>query len=195
MSDAIEAEARSVGIREWAPLAVISFKDYERRKAEIAAQLLVACRTAGFFYIVDHGLPTEEIEKMYGLIRGVHALPLEEHVRYKSSAAQDGNYHGYVGSDKIKDGVTAYFNVAAPGTGLAKPMPPVMQTSKPAIDFFQEKVLDVNDRLLQLLSVSMQLPEDYFSKLHNRNAVSGSHLRFMWWVLLLSDKASRKSDG
>ena len=94
LSPHLEAECAANGI-EWAPLATVSFRNFSERKREIAAELLHACRTAGFFFIVDHGLNPEEVSRMYGLVRETHTLPLEVHRAFKSSAAVDGNYAGW----------------------------------------------------------------------------------------------------
>lgn len=179
MDPAVEAEAAALGL-EFAPLAIISFRDFEKRKNEIAKDLFNACATAGFFYIVDHDLPQNEVEKLYGLAQEAHKLPLETHKLFKSSAAVDGNYHGYVGSVDVNDGVTSYYNITKPDSVFVKPLPEVLEKRLPEMNAFQEKLLDFNDRILRVLSIAMQLPEDYLSKLHGRKAKSNSHLR---WVV------------
>ncbi|KAI9010526.1 hypothetical protein DFJ74DRAFT_684811 [Hyaloraphidium curvatum] len=176
MATSIDAEAAALGLR-WAPLETVSLA---APPAEAAAALLRACTTAGFFYLVDHGVPAEEVKELYGLAQKVHEeVPLEEHVRYKSSAAVDGNYAGYVGSDTSDSGVAAYYNMAKPGTGLEKPLPAVLERRAELLTRFQQRCLEVNDRVLRLLSLALQLPEDYLSRMHA--GVSGSHLRLMWY--------------
>ncbi|KAI9010170.1 hypothetical protein DFJ74DRAFT_686258 [Hyaloraphidium curvatum] len=176
----VEAEARALGI-EWAPLVAVSFADFERRKNEIAEELLQGVTTAGFFYVTDHGIPQEEVDRMYGLAKKAHIeVSQEEHVRFKTSAATDGNYAGYVGADDGSS-VAAYYNLAKPGSGLEKRLPPVLERELPSLDDFHQKVLDINDRILRVLALGLKLPEDYFLKLHGRRTVSGSHLRLMWY--------------
>lgn len=93
----IEAEAESVGITDWAPLAVISFADFENRKHELAKQLLEAARTAGFFYITDHGVPQDHVERLYGYTKKLYEENSVEVLnQYKSNGHIDGNYAGFV---------------------------------------------------------------------------------------------------
>lgn len=175
---AIEAEAASLNL-QWAPLPLVSFKDYSQRKHDIAKQLLHACQTAGFFYVIDHGVDTEEIEALYTLAERAHReMSLEEHLKYKTTAAVDGVYTGYVGSDSAET-VTGYYNLAKPGSGFEKPYPPLLEQHIERLDRFQAITLDVNDKILKGLALGMGLEEDYFVRIHGRRTKSGSHLRYV----------------
>ena len=56
-------------------LAVVDLADFERRKADVGAQLLSACEGSGFFYCVNHGIPQAEVDAAFARSRAFFALP------------------------------------------------------------------------------------------------------------------------
>ncbi|KFH66411.1 hypothetical protein MVEG_06936 [Podila verticillata NRRL 6337] len=46
-----------------------------------AKQLVSACRTTGFVYIVNHGVPKHELERAFAISSKFFALPLEEKMK------------------------------------------------------------------------------------------------------------------
>ncbi|MEL6983184.1 MAG: 2-oxoglutarate and iron-dependent oxygenase domain-containing protein, partial [Actinomycetota bacterium] len=52
--------------------------------AQVAAEVDRACRDIGFFQIVGHGVPTEQIDAVYGTARAFFAQPDDQ----KAEAAQ-----------------------------------------------------------------------------------------------------------
>ncbi|MBV8187151.1 MAG: isopenicillin N synthase family oxygenase [Alphaproteobacteria bacterium] len=51
--------------------------------SRLGAQVFDACRSMGFFYIVNHGVPSELIGDAFAANRRFHALPIEEKLRIK----------------------------------------------------------------------------------------------------------------
>ena len=47
-------------------------------RARVAAELGRACREVGFFYVVDHGIPAERIQRAFGDARQLFELPLRD---------------------------------------------------------------------------------------------------------------------
>jgi hypothetical protein len=43
--------------------------DFSQEKNIVADQVLEACRTIGFFYMVNHGLPQDQIDRAFALVR------------------------------------------------------------------------------------------------------------------------------
>jgi isopenicillin N synthase-like dioxygenase len=54
-----------------------------RAISNIAMQVDVACRSAGFFYVANHGVPDHLITEVFAANRTFHALPLEEKLKIK----------------------------------------------------------------------------------------------------------------
>jgi isopenicillin N synthase-like dioxygenase len=60
----------------------IDLSDYERRKPEITEMLWAASTDIGFFQIVNHGIPTDEIHKAFAMTEAFFALPDPEKGRH-----------------------------------------------------------------------------------------------------------------
>src|ERR1700685_3763135 len=64
---------------------------FERITAEISA----ACRTIGFFYVIDHGVPPELMRAAFEQSRAFFAQPLPAKAEF--AAARVGGNRGYFG--------------------------------------------------------------------------------------------------
>src|ERR1700736_4595590 len=55
---------------------------FEARKAEIAEQLWQASTEIGFFQLVNHGIPQEQVDEAFTMTERFFALPHETKSRY-----------------------------------------------------------------------------------------------------------------
>ena len=60
----------------------IDMSGFEARKAEIADQLWQASTEIGFFQLVNHGIPQEQIDEAFTMAERFFALPHETKARY-----------------------------------------------------------------------------------------------------------------
>ena len=60
----------------------IDFSDFKARKGEIADQLWQASTDIGFFQIVNHGIPQEQIDEAFAMTERFFALPHEIKAQY-----------------------------------------------------------------------------------------------------------------
>jgi isopenicillin N synthase-like dioxygenase len=60
----------------------IDLSDFEARKAEIADQLWRASTDIGFFQLVNHGIPQEQIDEAFAVTERFFALPHETKAQY-----------------------------------------------------------------------------------------------------------------
>ena len=69
----------------------------DAEKRDVANKVTHACKEAGFFYIIDHGVDPEAVKDMFLAARQFFDLPLEakEEVSLKKS---DFNFRGYLPS-------------------------------------------------------------------------------------------------
>ncbi|KAK9796266.1 hypothetical protein WJX73_008902 [Symbiochloris irregularis] len=58
-----------------ANLEIVDLSDFENRKSELAAQVLHAASSNGFFYVTNHGLSPAEIENQFSLGERYFSLP------------------------------------------------------------------------------------------------------------------------
>ena len=98
---------------------------------------------------------------------------------------EHGNYNGYrpLGVAQIvpgiKDNVEMY-NVFKPLPALERSQPSIITTNRASISAFQHHIhSSIIQKLLVLISLVLELPEDYLSKGHNWNDISECHLRYM----------------
>ncbi|KAI7838916.1 hypothetical protein COHA_007322 [Chlorella ohadii] len=97
---------------------VISLANFEERKHEIAQQLFKAASEVGFFYITDHGIPQEEIDRAFAT--GINFLDREKEFKTQWPFNPD-SYLGYRGPDELEtvtgNRLWEWFSVGRYGTG------------------------------------------------------------------------------
>ena len=62
-------------------IPLIDMSDFERRKREVADQLWQASTAIGFFQVVNHGIPQEQIDEAFGMTERFFALPHDTKAR------------------------------------------------------------------------------------------------------------------
>jgi isopenicillin N synthase-like dioxygenase len=72
----------------------------DRELSRFGAQVHSACRSTGFFYIVNHGVPRELIAGAFAANRRFHARPLEEKLKIKLNRWHRG-YQTFAGSTLV----------------------------------------------------------------------------------------------
>lgn len=61
---------------------------------ELAATLIEAIRTKGFFYVTNFGIAQERVDQQFSLGQAFYELPLEEKEKYTPDL-ENGDYNGY----------------------------------------------------------------------------------------------------
>jgi len=173
-------------------LKFFQFKD-EGEKAALVRQISDACRNAGFFYIVNHGIAPESVKDMFDAADEFFSLPKEkkEEVALKNSQKK---FRGYLpsfhkGSDpKLKENLQEAFQVhlelppddpdVIAGLPLhgPNPWPSAMPTLKGRMLGYQKELRGLGLRLLGLLALGLGLPEDRFEEFFKKPIL---HLRLL----------------
>ena len=65
MESSCLAAALNDMIRE---IPVIDFGNFDSNPKEVAQKVLEACKTIGFFYIVNHGLASDQVDHSFELV-------------------------------------------------------------------------------------------------------------------------------
>jgi isopenicillin N synthase-like dioxygenase len=149
----------------------------------IAKNIGTACREVGFFYVRNHGIPQELIDRVFAASKGFFALPVES--KNELSIAKSKHNRGYAGisSEKLDSkhaDLKEAFNV---GLHLDANDPEVLG-NKPfrgvnlwpaAMPQFRSTVLDYFDATWQLgrdlhlaFAADLGLPPDYFADKFDR---------------------------
>jgi len=71
-----------MGTTKTRPVPRIDLSDFQARKAEIADQLWAASTDIGFFQLVNHGIPQEQIDEAFEMAARFFDLPMETKAQY-----------------------------------------------------------------------------------------------------------------
>ena len=140
--------------------------------------------STGFFYITNFGLSQSAIDNQFAIGREVFALPMDEKLQHRADM-EHGHYSGYrwLGMSEIvpgmKDNVEMY-NLFKFNGKHERSHPAVINDNRPEIEKFQRHIAqDTVQKLLVLISIVLELPEDALSQGHKWDDDSDCHLRYM----------------
>ncbi|KZT51519.1 Clavaminate synthase-like protein [Calocera cornea HHB12733] len=184
----------------WADLITLDLSKYPTPsgKQELAQELLHALRHKGFFYVKNFNVSEERVNRQFALGREFYELPLEEKMKYVPDHAA-GQLNGYTpaGSRLInkengmRDRVELY-NIPKQNGLFPQSYPTVVQAYLTEIEAFQRSLhSEVLDPLFTLLALALELPEDYFTKLHVYDEESEDHLRYMKYGRYLPEENAK----
>ncbi|MDG2114376.1 MAG: 2-oxoglutarate and iron-dependent oxygenase domain-containing protein [Actinomycetota bacterium] len=136
---------------------------------ELGRQLRPALREIGFFFIVNHGIPWDEVEAVYAAAAELHALPQEEKDAMPLSRLI-GGYLGMGGGTSFASDIAgevrkpnqneAYF-VHEGGYREANQYPD-LDGFRELTAHYMEIMSNLGHSLLPVLAASLDLPADWF---------------------------------
>ncbi|MFQ5957986.1 MAG: isopenicillin N synthase family dioxygenase [Alphaproteobacteria bacterium] len=147
-------------------------------RARVADAIGAACRDIGFFYVTNHGVPQELIDRLFDESRRFFALPEEEKMRVH--IGNSPNHRGYfpIGGENVDPEHT--FDVKE-GFDLALELPPDdadARAGKPlhgpnqwpadlpgfreTLNAYYEALCDLGRTLCRAFALALDLPEDFF---------------------------------
>lgn len=149
------------------------------RSAEVAAQLRQAAMGSGFFYVRHHGIAAEVVQQQFALARQLfEAVP--EATRERLSIHHSPTQRGYeqLGAQTLDLSArpdvkeSFYCGMAYPDdhpyvqagyqTYGGNQWPPELPQAPAQCEAYIQALLALSRRLMQLLALSLALPEDYF---------------------------------
>ncbi|EXJ86630.1 hypothetical protein A1O3_03583 [Capronia epimyces CBS 606.96] len=171
---------------DWADLVTLDLSKFDAPggKEALAAQLSDAVNRIGFFYITDFGLSQAEVDRQFSLCKQVFELPTAEKIKYRADL-ENGGYNGYkpLGLREIKDGIkdnTEIYNIPKFIPAYAREHPPVIREHWDEIQHFARHINDqIVHKLLVLLAIVLELPEDALLQHHRYTEKSDCHFRYM----------------
>ena len=153
-------------------------------KQKLAGQLFDAINKIGFFYITNFGLSQDEVDEQFAIGNDFFELPTEKKLQYRADL-ENGGYNGYkpMGIRQLKPGIfdnTEIYNIPKFTSAYGRPHPTVIKDHWGTIEKFGRHVHEqVVSKLLVLIAIILELPEDYFLKQHRYEERSDCHLRYM----------------
>jgi isopenicillin N synthase-like dioxygenase len=171
---------------DWANLDIADFSKYYSPdgRAELVDVVRKAMTTRGFFFIINHGYTQPETDRMFDIANVPFSqVKEEERAPFTYNIREVGSLQGYKPRTywKIDNGVPdqmEHYNINRDVT--KKPHPEVLRQYLPEIKSFAKfNHTEVLDKVLRLMSLGMEMPEDTLSKVHRYEAEGESYARFM----------------
>ena len=154
----------------------------EAEELSVADELAHACKTAGFAYIVNHGIEPSSIDRIFDVAKGFFDLPEgdKEEVSLKKSGLAFNGFlpTAHLGADKnlksdLHESFQAHLDLPADdpdvlaGTAFYGPnlWPSALPSFKSDAISYQLQVRGLGDRMLRLLALGLRLAPDTFVKM------------------------------
>lgn len=147
----------------------ISLHDFESRIDEITAQLVAAAETDGFFAIVNHGIPVEEVEAQFDAAERFFSLPDDVKATVPFSHKNTGwekkaQIRPSTGVADQKESYQMQFGELMDGMWLPEDAIPGFKDQSLV---FMAKVQKVSEKLMVCFARGLGFPDDYFIKVHD----------------------------
>jgi isopenicillin N synthase-like dioxygenase len=162
--------------------------------SDVAQQLRAAAMATGFFYIQNHGISADLLSRQFDLARELMALPLA--TREALSARHSKTMRGFLamGTQTLDQAALPDLNecfycgmdypadhpyvLAAYQTYGGNQWPAETPHAAAQCEAYIQALLSLSRRLMQLLALSLDLPEDYFDATSESPMVTLRMLRY-----------------
>ncbi|GAA5796534.1 hypothetical protein EDC94DRAFT_544188 [Helicostylum pulchrum] len=146
-------------------IPVVDFSDFKTNPKKVAQEVFEACKTIGFFYMINHDLPQEEVDRAFELSKQYFDLPSEE----KRKHLIDATNHGYsdLYSETLdpenqrqgdhKEGFN--FRNFENGKPFA-PLPELFQENVKFLTQFSEDCHATAMQVLEAFALALEIPEE-----------------------------------
>ncbi|MCD8486852.1 MAG: hypothetical protein LRZ84_08970 [Desertifilum sp.] len=143
---------------------------------EIADQISRACRGVGFFYVCNHGIPQALVNQVFEQMQALFALPLEK--KSQLAWSDEVSNRGYVGIERERldpsqpGDLKEAFNLgkqeaASPSALTMNRWPDDLEGFQPTLLTFWQACAEEMLRILQAFAIALDLPNDFFTPLHD----------------------------
>jgi isopenicillin N synthase-like dioxygenase len=180
LADGLRAQrvgADAIPIVDFAPFLAGGFEDRRRVAQEIGR----ACREIGFFYIANHGVPQDLVDRTFAETKRFFSLPRAE--KAKISVTLSKNHRGYFASGEenldpakqptgdFKEGVNIGRDLGPDdpdvraGTPLHGPnqWPDNLPGWREHMEAYYGLMQDLGARILAAFALALDMPEDFFA--------------------------------
>ncbi len=151
--------------------------DMSRDPEDVARALNVACEQIGFFYLTNHGVPTELLRHVFAQSVRFHAEPLER----KNALSINAFHRGYIGASSyrlneelapnLSESLVMMHELPPDHPDLLAERPLQGPNQWPELTGFRDTMLayvsameKVGRSLLSRFAIALELEEDYFER-------------------------------
>ncbi|GAA5860114.1 hypothetical protein JCM8547_009185 [Rhodosporidiobolus lusitaniae] len=167
-------------------------------KEALVDDLRRAIEQVGFFLVVGHGIPDEEVRRQLAIARYSFDRPLEEKRQHPVNFSV-GDYYGFREPVQVFEGSGIKANTHM--INIPKDVPSLadvqlkfdfLKPFQPEIKAFTHKVHSrILDPLLRLFALLLELPEEYLAGPHGWEEPSEDHLRYMLHTPRSAEESAR----
>ncbi|KAL3471437.1 hypothetical protein BJX99DRAFT_266755 [Aspergillus californicus] len=161
----------------------MSIYDLPGGKEKLAELVKTAAHNDGFFYITNFGLSREQVDRQFAIADRFFNMPSEAKIKFRASL-EEGESNGYrpSGTYEVAPGLRdnlEYYNIFKFIPQCRRPQPEVIQQYIVEIEAFHRHVHQgVVYKLLRLLAIALEIPEDELVNGHRYEAICDSALRY-----------------
>ena len=179
----VPSKTLSAAKLDWKAIPVIDlapwFDGTETDRKKVADEVISACSTAGFLYIINHQVPLELLASVFDVSSEFFDLPLPQ--KNKVSFELGNRNRGYIpfGAESSdpnakRDEKEAYdFTHKVPASAAGELMMDRITGDnlwaeepaklKPVVELYLQKCIELGTTLFQIFAVGLGLPQDYFN--------------------------------
>jgi isopenicillin N synthase-like dioxygenase len=147
----------------------IDLKDFDQRMEEITAQLVLAAETDGFFVLVNHGIPTTDVETQFQAAETFFSLPDEVKAMVPFSHKSAGwekssQIRPSTGQPDQKESYQMQFGSNMEGLWLPEDVLPGFKAQSLG---FMWRIQRLSEKLMVCFARGLGFPDDHFVKAHD----------------------------
>ncbi|KAF2091768.1 2OG-Fe(II) oxygenase superfamily protein [Saccharata proteae CBS 121410] len=147
----------------------ISLHDFSNRIDDITRQLVSAAENVGFFSLVDHGIPVQDIDDMFDTSAAFFQLPDDVKATVPWGAQNVGweklaQIRPSTGAADTKESYQLQFGENMSGLWISDAHVPAFESRCLA---FMHRVQRISERLMVCFARGLGFPDDYFVNVHD----------------------------
>ena len=152
------------------PIPTISLANFDSRIDDITAQLISAAENEGFFCVVDHSIPREQVDEIFNESARFFSLPDDVKAEVPFSSAHNAGWEKNsqirpsTGAADKKESYQMQFGKNMEGKWLDDSALPGFQAKSMK---FMHAVQAVSEQLMLCFARGLGFPDDYFIKAHD----------------------------
>ncbi|OMO52560.1 Isopenicillin N synthase [Corchorus olitorius] len=134
-----------------------------------------ACMDHGFFYLVNHGVKEELVNKVFEQSKKFFSLPVEEKIKLASRDCRGysplySENLDHSSNTKAKASYKESFYAGPPADGLNQwPLEEDLPSWRSTMEIYYKEILLAGTKLLSLIALALKLDEDFFQKADSVN--------------------------
>lgn len=142
-------------------VAPLSRPEEEADLHEVVSRISAGCRDWGFFQVVNHGVPQDLVERVWGEARSFFSLPREAKLALARTAENPRGYYDRELTKNVRDLKEVFDFAAADGSNQ---WPASLETFKPTMMEYFEACERLSQAIFEGFCLGLGLPRDHLHR-------------------------------